>query len=48
MDGLITLLISLSLAGLIYVIAMALDKKQETKMAIDNGQKDIDDEEEED
>lgn len=48
MDGLITLLISLSLSGLIFFVARVLDKKLETKMAIDNGQKDIDDEEEED
>ena len=38
MDGLITLLISLSLAGLIYVIAMALDKKQAKKIALKNSE----------
>jgi len=48
MDGLITLLISLSLSGLLFLVARVLDKKQETKMAINNGQNDIDDEEEED
>ena len=48
MDGLITFAISISLAGLIFFVARVLDKKLETKMAIDNGQKDIDDEEEED
>ena len=38
MDELITFAISLSLAGLIFFVAKMLDKKQEEKIAMKNGE----------